>query len=245
MLRLLAIAIVAATSAAPAPSVPTGPVRTIIERGIVAQGGEQQLEKLAKPWRAKIKGKARMLEITGELLQNSPTQSKITTVLQAGPLSTEVVVITNGHKTWRRIAGFTKEVTGKELDEMNDGKYRHHVRNLLPLLREPAIETSLLADTSVAGQPATGIRVKSKGHRDIDLYFDRSTGLVVKTESRIEAPDKPPIVLEQILSNYRDFDGLKLPTKFTKFENGRETSVEEYVDFKFVDRIDDREFEKP
>jgi hypothetical protein len=220
-------------------------IRKIIERGIEAQGGEHQLEKLSKPWRGKIKGKVGMLEITGEMLQNSPTQSKISTVIHAGPLSTEVVVISNGDKTWRRIAGFTNEITGKELEDMNDGKYRHHVQNLLPLLREPGIDMSLLPETSVSGQPAAGIRVRSKGHRNIDLYFDRSTGLVAKTESRILQADKHEIVLEKRLSNYRDFDGLKLATKFTKYENHKQTSVEEFVDIKFVDRIDEREFEKP
>ena len=44
-------------------------IRKIIERGIEAQGGEHQLEKLSKPWRAKAKGKAGMLDITGEILQ--------------------------------------------------------------------------------------------------------------------------------------------------------------------------------
>src|SRR4029079_11611179 len=128
---------------------------------------------------------------------------------------------------------------------MKDGNYRHHVRNLLPLIRERGIELSLLPETLVSGRPAVGIRVKSKGHRDIDLYFDKDTGLVVKTESRVLPPGKPPIVLEQILSGYRDFDGLKLATKFTKFENQKQTSVEEFVDITFVDHIDDGEFEKP
>ena len=104
---------------------------------------------------------------------------------------------------------------------------------------------TLLPETTVAGQRAAGIRVQSKGHRDIDLYFDKTSGLVVKTESKILAPGKPPIVLEQILSNYRDFDGLKLATKFTKFENKKQTSVEEYVDLKFVDKLDEHEFDKP
>src|SRR5262249_34122685 len=126
-----------------------------------------------------------------------------------------------------------------------DGGYRHRVRNLLPLLREPGFELSLLPAITISKQPAQGVRIKSKGHRDIDLYFDKSTGLVVKTESKIAAPDKPPVVFEQILSNVRDFDGLKMATKFTKYENGRQTSVEEYVDFTFVDRFDEREFEKP
>jgi hypothetical protein len=244
MLPLL-VAFGIVTSSPPAAPDSTSAIRTIIERGIAAQGGEQQLEKLYKPWRAKIKGKAGMLDITGEMLQQSRMQSKILTVIHVGPLTSEVVVVTNENKTWRRIAGFTNEVTGKELDEMNDGKYRHHVQNLLPLLREPGIELTLLPETSVSGQPAAGIRVRSKGHRDIDLYFDKGTGLLVKTESRILQTGKPEIVLEKIVSNYRDFDGLKLPTTFTKFENQKQTSVEEFVDIKFVDQIDDREFEKP
>lgn len=244
MLTLL-IAIGVVTSAPPAVPDSAIAIRKIIERGIEAQGGEQQFEKLSKPWRGKIRGKAGMLDITGEMLHQSSTQSKISTVIHVGPLSTEVVVVSNGDKTWNRIAGFTNEVTGKDLEEMKDGNYRHHVRNLLPLSRERGIELSLLPETLVSGQPAVGIRVKSKGHRDIDLYFDKDTGLVVKTESRVLPPGKRPIVLEQILSNYRDFDGLKLPTKFTKFENQRQTSVEEFVDITFVDHMDDREFEKP
>jgi hypothetical protein len=244
MLTLL-IAIGVVTSAPPAEPDSATAIRKIVERGIEAQGGEQQLEKLSKPWRGKVKGKAGMLDCTGEMLHQSSTQSKVSTVLHAGPLSTEVVVVSNGEKTWNRIAGFTNEVTGKDLEEMKDGNYRHHVQNLLPLLREQGIELSLLPETSVSGQPAAGIRVRSNGHRDIDLYFDKGTGLMVKTESRIRQAGKPEIVLEKILSNYRDFDGLKLPTKFTKFENQKQTSVEEFVGITFVDHIDDREFEKP
>ena len=220
-------------------------IRTIIERGIQAHGGEKQLEKLSTPWRSKVKGTAGKLEITGEILQRSPTQSKISSVIHLGPIATEVVAVSNGDKSWRSLAGFTKEITGKDLEEMQDGGYRHRVRNLLPLLRDPGLELSLLPGAMVSNQPAQGIRVNSKGHRDVDLYFDKTTGLVVKTESRVLTPDKPPVVLEQILSNYHDFDGLKMATRFTKYENGKQTSVEEYVDFTFVDHIDEHEFEKP
>jgi len=36
-----------------------------------------------------------------------------------------------------------------------------------------------------------------------------------------------------------------MATKFTKYENHKLTSVEEIVDLTFLDRIDEREFEKP
>jgi hypothetical protein len=51
--------------------------------------------------------------------------------------------------------------------------------------------------------------------------------------------------LEQVFSDYKDFDGLKLATTFTKYENGRQTSVEQFTDLEFVDRIDPKELAKP
>jgi hypothetical protein len=239
---LIAVALVA--SAIEATSDALTP-RQVIERAIAAQGGEEQVEKLIKPWRAKVKGKAGLLELNGEILHQSLTKGRISTTLGVGPASMEVVAVTNGNKSWRRIAGFTSDVTGKELEEMEDGGYRsRRVRFLLPLLREPGFELSRLPDVFVSDKPARGIRVKSKSHRDIDLYFDKGTSLLVKSESRITPPGKAPIILEQISSNYRDFGGVKMATKFTKYENQKLTSVEEIVDLTFVDRIDDREFEK-
>jgi hypothetical protein len=240
---LLSITFVAAATHA---NSDTQTPRQIIKRAIEAQGGEEQVVKLIKPWRAKVKGKAGLLEINGEILHQSLTKGRIATTIGVGPASMEVVAVANGIKSWRRIAGFTSDVTGKELEEMEDGGYRSlRVRFLLPLLQEPGFELSRLPDATVSDKPTRGIRVKSKGHRDIDLYFDQGTGLLVKSESRITVPGKPAIVLEQISSNYRDFGGVKMATKFTKFENHKLTSVEEIVDLTFVDRIDDREFEKP
>jgi hypothetical protein len=220
--------------------------RDTVKRAIDAQGGEEQVKKLIQPWRAKVKGTTGLLQLNGEILQQSPSKGRISTTVGVGPASMEVVAVVNGNKSWRRIAGFTSDVTGKELAEMEDGEYRsRRVRFLLPLLQEPGIELSLLPDAVVSDEPARGVRVKSKGHRDVDLYFDRGTGLLVKSESRITPPDKPVIVLEQVSSNYRDFGGVKMATKFTKYENHKLTSVEEIIDLTFVDRIDDREFERP
>jgi hypothetical protein len=182
--------------------------------------------------------------MTGEMVNGANRKSKITIALHT-LIPVYVTVVDNGEQAWARIAGFTNEVKGKDLLEMRDGQYRHHVCNLVQLLREPGFDIAVLPEITVADQPAVGIRVKSTGHRDIDLYFDKSTGLKVKTESRVLPPGKPPIVLEQVLSNYRDFDGLKFSMKVTKYENHKLSSVEEYVDVQFVDHIDDHEFDKP
>lgn len=219
----------------------------IIEQAIAAQGGKEQVGKLlTKPWRAGVKGTAGPLEITGTLSHHGPEKGR--TVMKLGPegKKIEVVVVHDGEHVWRSINGKTQEITGPELEEMKDGTWRSRkVRFLLPLLTDDGIELTMLGETKVADRLAIGVRVKSKGHRDVDVHFDKESGLLAKMESRIKSPDAREIVLEQVFSDYKEFDGLKLATKFTKFENGRQTSVEQFTDLEFVDQLDAKELAKP
>jgi hypothetical protein len=224
----------------------SGAARAIVERAIAAQGGPEQVAKLFKSWRAKVSGTAGPLEITGTILHDGPERGRIATQIETGGKKIEVIAITDKERAWQIIDGKSREVTGDELKEMQDGGWRSRkVRFLLPLVTEKGIELSVLGESQVADRPAVRVGVKSKGHRDIDIFFDKESGLLVKTESHVIGPDKQQKVLEQVFSDYKDFDGLKLATTFTKYENGRQTSVEQITELKFVDRIDDSEFAKP
>jgi hypothetical protein len=221
-------------------------VRAIIERAIKAQGGEEQIAKLMKAWRANIKGSKDDVPITGEMVFQYPGQVRIETRMEVNEQKLQVVAGLDGDKAWLSINGQTQDVQGEHLNEMQDGAYRSkRVRFLLALVKEAGFTLSLLDDQAVVKRPAKGIRVQAKGHRDIDLYFDKETGLLVKTESRVLDQAKKELVLEQIHSEYKDFGGLRMATKFTNYENGKLRSIEEITGMKFVDRIDDREFAKP
>jgi hypothetical protein len=220
--------------------------RAVIERAINAQGGEEQVAKLMKPWRAKIKASKDNVPITGEMVCQYPDQGRLELSMEVNEQRIRIVAVSNGDKAWLSINGQTREVTGEELKEGQDGGYRSkRVRYLLPLLKEPGFTLSLLADQEVAKRAATGVRVQSKGHRDVDLYFDKESGLLVKIESRTLDQAKKELVLGQIQSEYKDFGGLKIATKFTNYDNGKLRSIEDITELKFVDRIDPQEFAKP
>jgi hypothetical protein len=248
---LLANQIVLATGAAGASAADVvnrnSAARALVERAIDAQGGSAQVEKLFKRWIAKIEGTAGRLTITGTLSHDGPDRGRIATQLVRDGQTIEVIVVTDGSgRAWRKIGEVSQEVVGKELEEMKDGGWRSRkVRFLLPLLTDERIELSMLGESVVADRPAQGIRVTSKGHRDVDVYFDKETGWLAKMESRVKSPDNRDIVLEQVFSDYKEFDGVKLATTFTKYENGRQTSVERIVDIKFVDEIDRSLFARP
>lgn len=220
--------------------------RALIERAIEAQGGREQVAKLFKSWHAIVEGTAGPLRIHGPLAHAGAERGRMSTQIEIGEKRIEVVVVTNGDRTWRTVDGKTQEVTGNELKEMQDGGWRSRkVRFLLPLVTEKGIELSILGASEVAKRPAVGVLVRSKGHRDVEIFFDKETGHLVKMQSRITAPDKKEIVLEQIFSDYADFDGVKIATTFTKFENGRQTSIEHFKDVEFVKEIDPKLFAKP
>jgi hypothetical protein len=220
--------------------------KSLVERAIEAQGGKDRVAKLFKPWRAEIKGTAGPLQITGTLAHDSADRGRIVTQLARGGQKFEVIVVNDGEHVWRKIGDTTQEVTGPELEEMKDGTWRSRkVRFLLPLLTEKGVTLSVIGDSEVSGRPATCVRVTRKGHRDVDVHFDQESGQLVKMESRIQSPNKPDIVLEQVFSDYKEFDGVKLATTFTKYENGRQTSVEQITDLKFVDKLDPSELAKP
>jgi hypothetical protein len=220
--------------------------RALIEQAVEAQGGKKQVARLFKPWLAQVKGTAGPLRITGTLSHDGPDRGRIATRLERDGEKFEVIVVNDGEHVWRKIGDKTDEVTGAELEEMKDGGWRSRkVRFLLPLLTEEGVELSVIGESVVAGRPAIGVLVNSKGHRDVEIFFDNESGRLVKIASRIKSPDQRELVLDQVFSDYKDFDGLMLATTFTKFENGRQISIEQITDLKFVDTIDPKEFAKP
>jgi len=246
LFSLFAAAFLTASATAEDAADPSGGARALVERGIAAQGGEEQVAKLLKAWHAKVKGTAGPLQLTGTISHQGPDQGRIATQLDRGGQKIEVVVVNDGEHVWQKIGDKTRVIAGDELKEMQDGGWRsRHVRFLLPLLTEKGVELTMLGEAKVADRPAVGVRVKSKGHRDVDIFFDKESGLLVKTKSRVKSPDNVETVLEQVFSDYKDFDGVKLATTFTKYENGKQTSVEQITELRFVDRLDPKELAKP
>src|SRR5438445_725224 len=80
----------------------------------------------------------------------------------------------------------------------------------LGFVKEKGVELSSLAETKVDGKPAVGVVVKSKGHRDVKLYFDKASGLLVKREHPVVDPSTGKEVVQEVLfRDYQDKDGLK------------------------------------
>jgi hypothetical protein len=116
----------------------------------------------------------------------------------------------------------------------------------LSFLNEKGIELSALDETKVDDKPALGILVKSMGHRDVKLYFDKSSGLLVKRQQNVLDPTSGKEVSQEVLfSDYQDKDGVKHYRKITAYRDGKKIIDAKVVELEFFDKLEDKVFSRP
>ena len=86
--------------------------------------------------------------------------------------------------------------------------------------------------------------VKSKGHDDTRLYFDRETGLLVKI-ARFTKSGGATVEKEYLYSNHKEINGLQLPTRAVEMINGRKFSEIKSASYKFHSRVSSFSFTRP
>src|SRR5207248_11447730 len=98
--------------------------------------------------------------------------------------------------------------------------YAGWVATLLPL-KDKAFTLTTIGEVEVEKRPALGVKVSSKGHRDVDLYFDKESGLLVKTETRLKDEGGQEVMAETFLRDYKDVEGTKHAMKFAVHRDGK------------------------
>jgi hypothetical protein len=124
--------------------------------------------------------------------------------------------------------------------------YANGVTTLTPL-KDKAFKLSLTGETKVNDKPALGIKVSHKDHQDVMLYFDKDSGLLVKSERKTKVPEEgnKEVTQETLYGDYQDIEGAKMSLKITILRDGKKFVEGENFDIKPVDKLDDKTFAKP
>jgi hypothetical protein len=103
-----------------------------------------------------------------------------------------------------------------------------------------------LGEVQIDGRPAVGVRVGRKGWPDVNLFYDRDSGLPIKGEVRVTDPGTAREVNDEcFLSEYREFNGLKHYTKLVWKRDGADYVDREMTDVRWHERLDDALFARP
>jgi acetyl esterase/lipase len=221
--------------------------RTILARAIQAHGGEAKLAKL-KTVSAKAKGTVSFGADVSFTLDSSwqwPDRLKNVVTLRIVKPSVFVDTI-SGDESWANRDGKLGPLDPVKRDEL---RTQAHVRRLLlltPLLQDNLYELSVLDEILTNERPAVGVRVACAGERDVKLYFDAETSLLVKVEWRVrDDSGLKEIVQEDILSDYQEMDGVPTATKLLRRCDGRRIMELRFTEVRYPDRLDAAEFADP
>ncbi|HUR53109.1 MAG TPA: hypothetical protein VMZ71_03185, partial [Gemmataceae bacterium] len=220
---LSAVVVCAASASARAADTP----KDVLEKAITAHGGAELLAK-NKAGLLKAKGKITLpgvgdVDFTQEAAFMLPDKFKESVEITIMGKSISILTLANGDAISIEAMGQKIEVSDAIKDAMKDATHMITVGRLVGPAREKGFELNLIGESKVDDKPVVGVRVSAKGKKDISLFFDAKTNLLVKMEYRSSDPmTGNEFGEERVLKDYKkDNDGNMVPQKVTVIRDGK------------------------
>jgi hypothetical protein len=220
--------------------------KEVIKKAIAAHGGEDKLAKF-KGAKAKAKGtitiQGQAIEFTSESVSMRPDKAKNLINAEVMNMPIKIEQVWSGKKFRQTINGMEQPMNDDLKKEQEQALKLQSVSDLIPLLTEPGWKLEIGdANAKVGDSPAVAVKVSGNGLNEIKLYFDKKTNLLVKLERQGLDPQGESGKQESVFSNFKEFDGIKRPTKTVVTQDGKKFLETEVTEHKHFEKIDDKEF---
>lgn len=248
MYRLFGLSLVAVFALGPAAR--ADDAQAIIDKALKVHGGAENIAKYnASTWKGKGKfyGLGEGIEYSGEWTTQGKDQARISIEGEVMGQKFNQLIVINGNKGWMKVMGMEMDLEGDQLAEQLDDLYAEWVSTLIPFARkEKGFTLTPLGESKVEGKPVVGVKVSAKDRRDINLYFDKESGLLAKTEYRVkDSMAGQEVNQESFVSDYKDIDGIQQAMKVKIHRDGKLYVDGEVTSLKREVKVDEGIFAKP
>jgi len=224
--------------------------KAVIDKAIKAVGGLDKIKKFDKAFTAKAKGNVETMgmkiDFTLDAYSQMPNKSKAIINISVNGMQIEVVQAFDGDKGWVSVLGMVKDAEKEEIEEHKRQIHIESVTNLFSLTEDKEFKLSTLGESKVGDTAVVGVQVTKKDRPDVNLYFDKKTHLLLKSEYRAMEPiSKMEVAQEKIYSDYKELlPGVKMASKQIINNDGKRYMELEMTEVTAVDRHDDSIFKK-
>jgi hypothetical protein len=185
------------------------------------------------------------LEFTQEVAVQTPSKFKEVMDLTVMNKTVTVTSVYNGKDAWIRAGDQDVKVTEEILTEFKEAAYSMNMMQGV-FLKDKSVKFTLVGEIKVKGKPAIGVTVSRKGNKDINLFFDKETGLIAKVEMRKrDFSTMEEVTEERIITEYQEVDGRKVAKKVEVLRDGKAFLEAEIMEVKILEKVDDSEFVQP
>ena len=152
----------------------------------------------------------------------------------------------NGDKAWRKQGGNnTAELEADAVTNEKRSVYLQIIPGTILPLKTKAFKVETAGDETVAGNPAVVLKVTGPEGKSFTLAFDKQSGLPVRLEAKVFGLQGAEVAQETTYSVYKDFNGIKRPTRIETKRNGEPFGDIKVIEFKVLEKVDPKTFDKP
>ena len=186
------------------------------------------------------------VEFTGDWALQAPEQARASVTVDLGGMIFKLVRVVNGDQGWmKQNDNDAQSMPDEALAEEKRQLIAQWALSLVPL-KSAAFELTALGDSKVDDRPTAGVAATAKQGREIKLYFDKDSGLLLKTASKVKDMMSGDDVSQDVFySDYKEVDGIKRAMKTKILRDGKKFLEMETSDFKPVEKLEDKVFAKP
>jgi hypothetical protein len=215
----------------------------IIAKGIQAAGGEANLAKFnAMTWNEKgtYYGQGNGLPYTGKYAIEWPDRFRM-------DITGVFTLVVNGDKGWMKSDKGTIDMTKEQVAGQKEDLHGGWVSHLLPIVKNKGFTLTPLGESKIDGKAVLAVKVAHKGYKDVELYFDKASGLLIRSvyEVRSEEQGGKSVKQEVTFSDYKELAGGKHAAKLAIKRDGKLFLEAENLDVKPGVKFDDKTFAKP
>ena len=180
--------------------------QSVVDKAIQARGGEKQLAQ-CKAVVVKVHGHIYRPDATfafvATIYSQLPDQYKHVMVYQQDGESITQIQVYSGKHVWIKVGNDLRGLEAPIMEALQRGRYAERLTQLT-ILKDKAYTLASLGDFKVADSQAVGLLVTAGKNPPVNLFFDKTTGLLVKTEHRQMDPlSHKEITQESYYTDYR------------------------------------------
>jgi hypothetical protein len=155
-----------------------------------------------------------------------------------------LIQVLDGERGWVNERGLSRAADARTVAGWKELAHAGYLATLTPLLAaDKGYTLTALGESRVDDRPALGVKVTLKGFRDVRLFFDSQTGLLVR--KTFETGEGKGAVQEETYSDFKEFDGLKRHQRTVIRKGGLPHAEAKLTALRFPARVDDRAFARP
>ncbi len=221
-------------------------IDAILDRAIEAHGGESKLHEF-RCARVVVRMEGELSPDGGLVYENTfrlPDQLRQVISWESKGKKCQDVFVWNGKEQWAIMGGRI----------MDNPQVPNRIRQVFPLpildtllpVREGNFDIRRLADTTINGRRAVVLKVLRDGEWIGELCFDADEKLLLQwSQPQTDPFSGAPTVRKVLLENFREMEGLKLPTKMTSFLRDQKHMQTTVLEFELLNGIDPQDLAKP